>query len=251
MKDTLIFSAGSTKACHYARQFLSDSGLKFVDHPTPEITHLLLDVPALDSTGNLRGGGPVENILERLPCRICVVGGNLNHPALDSYCTMDLLKDAEYTARNAAITAQCALQAAMPLLDTTLSDTPTLIIGWGRIGKCLGHILRSLGTDVTVAARKEADRAMLKALGYGAVDIPEIPRILPNFRLLCNTVPFPILSVEELVLCRNGVKLELASQDGLAGADVVIARGLPGLYAPESSGRLIADTILRLIHKEG
>jgi hypothetical protein len=42
------------------------------------------------------------------------------------------------------------------------------------------------------------------------------------------------------------VKIELASSPGLEGDDVIEALGLPGKYAPETSGKLIARTILRL-----
>ena len=38
----------------------------------------------------------------------------------------------------------------------------------------------------------------------------------------------------------------LASQQGIEGEDVLIARGLPGKEAPESAGRLIAETVLKL-----
>ena len=46
--------------------------------------------------------------------------------------------------------------------------------------------------------------------------------------------------------CRKDcVKIELASTDGMAGDDIVIARGLPGVHLPESSGELIAKTFLK------
>ena len=52
-------------------------------------------------------------------------------------------------------------------------------------------------------------------------------------------------------LCRKDcVKIELASTDGIAGSDILTARGLPGTYAPETSGKLIAATVLRLCAKE-
>jgi hypothetical protein len=47
--------------------------------------------------------------------------------------------------------------------------------------------------------------------------------------------------------CREDcVKIELASKDGMEGDDIIIARGLPGIHLPESSGELIAETFLRL-----
>jgi hypothetical protein len=99
---------------------------------------------------------------------------------------------------------------------------------------------------VTVAARKPEDRAMLEALGYEAVDFAKVPRILPRFKLLYNTVP-DLPYVWDL---GNVIAIDLASEPGMRGDNIIVARGLPGKYAPESSGRLIAETIVRY-RKEG
>ena len=245
MEHILIYPIGATDACAYAGACLEQAGFSLTDHPTPEVTHLLLDVPSFASDGSLRGGGSLSSALERLPVGVTVIGGKLKRPALVGHPTLDLLQDDEYLVRNAAITAECALRVAYPLLPAVLQETPTLIIGWGRIGKCLSKLLTGLGCSVTVAARNSKDRAIAAAFGWNAVDIPKIPEILPGIRLIYNTVPAPILDAGLLDKCRNCVKIDLASSPGLDGYDVVYARGLPGQYAPASSGRLIAETIQR------
>ncbi len=250
METMLVYPAGSTKACQYASSFLQNAGIAIVDHPTPEVSHLLLDVPSFENTGLLRGGGDLKELLRMLPSDITVIGGNLNHPVLQSCKTLDLLQDAGYLARNAAITAECALQVAADHMETTFTDSPALIIGWGRIGKCLAQLLRALGTDVTVAARKETDRAMLQGLGYRAVEIESIPAYLSKVKLIYNTVPAMIIHKEHTALWRTSVWIDLASKPGIEGNDVIWARGLPGIYAPESSGKLIAETFLNA-YKEG
>lgn len=245
MKHILIYPVGSTEACACAVACLERAGFSLTDHPSPEVTHLLLDIPSFAGDGSLRGGGSLDSILERLPAGITVIGGKLKHPALSGHAALDLLQDAEYLAWNAAITAECALRVAYPLLPTVLPDTPTLIIGWGRIGKCLAKLLSALGCPVTIAARNPAARAMAAALGWNAVDIPQIPEILPDVRLLFNTAPAPVVNANQLDKYKNCVKIDLASSPGLEGCDILYARALPGRYAPESSGRLIAETILR------
>ena len=120
-----------------------------------------------------------------------------------------------------------------------------MILGWGRIGKCLAKLLSALGTDVTIVARKEKDRAMIRALGYQAASVEDLNRLAPGKRLLFNTVPAPILGQEESAAWRECVKIDLASQRGLDGPDVIWSRGLPGVRTPVSSGALIARTILR------
>lgn len=240
----LIYHRGITAACSQAAAVLDRQGIPLVDHPCPEVTHLLLDVPSFASDGGLRDGGSISGTLEMLPASTVVIGGNLTRPELHKHETLDLLKDPEYLARNAAITASCALEIAAPILGVTLPEAPVLIIGWGRIGKCLAKQLDGLGCSVTVAARNPSDRAMAAALGWSAADISEIPALLSGVRLLINTVPAPILGETVLNQAPKCVKLDLASLPGLSGKDVIYARGLPGRCAPESSGQLIAERIL-------
>ncbi len=248
---SLIYCAGDTQASRFAAGYLAKLGLPVVDSPSEQVRHLLLDVPSFGPDGQLRGGGAVETLLDSIPKDITIYGGNLNHPKLQGYQTVDFLKDPVYLAENAYITAECALDVALPYLDITLRNCPTLIIGWGRIGKCLGRLLHSIGADVTIAARKDADRAMAHALGYHVTDISQLAAELPHYRLIFNTVPFPVLTAEQMAHCHPAsVAIELASKDGLLGEDVITARGLPGVHMPESSGMLIAQTFLRLYQKE-
>lgn len=246
MNDIILYPAGASPALDIAVQKLRSARASLADTPRPEVTHLLLPVPSLDSDGNIRGGPAVTDVLSALPEDVCIIGGNLRHPALDSHPVMDLLMDPAYLAANAAITAHCALVIAGKLLPAVFWNCPVLIVGWGRIGKCLAQQLKALGAQVTVVARKAADRAMITALGYQAArpDMEDARK----FRVIFNTAPAPVLRNADI--SPNSLKIELASTDGLSGDDVVIARGLPGKYAPESSGLLIASTVLRLLQEK-
>lgn len=247
MDEICLLRSGITKSCLICGQNLKKQGLLLTDHPRPEVTHVLLDVPSFLSSGKLRGGGDLEALLSMVPETVTVIGGMLNHPALEGLRKIDLLRDETYLAKNAAITADCAIRLAAPLLTAAFRDSPALILGWGRIGKCLAQLLNALGCDVTVAARKEADRAMLEALGYRAVDFTEAEAILPERKLIFNTVPQKVLTRELPAGC---IPIDLASTPGLFGDSVIYARGLPGLHAPDSAGRLMAETILNY-QKEG
>lgn len=251
MTSVLIYPMGTTAACGYAAKELKLSGLPLTDHPSPEVTHLLLDVPSFGADGSLRGGGDVHSLLRMLPENCCVIGGNLNHPALAGKRCIDLLKAPMYLAKNAAITAECALQVAYPKMDFLFCGAPCLIIGWGRIGKCLGQLLKSVGADVTIAARKAPDRAICQALGYGAADTANLENSLDRYRLIFNTAPELVLNRQQMAGCHpDCVKIELASKAGMEDDGVIIARGLPGIHMPESSGKLIAETYIRLYKEE-
>lgn len=236
MKELIFTSRGHTAALEHAIKELEANG--WMQRSDAKI--IILPVPSFNPDGHLKGGGTLED----LPEDCVIVGGNLNHPALKRHICIDLLKDPLYLSENAAITAHCAICIAMENLPVTLQNCPILVAGWGRIGKCLVRLLRLLGAKITVAARSEADRALTEALGYASIDIGCIDLDLSTYRAIFNTVPAMVFPEETLKTCQNNcLKIDLASVPGIAGPDVIWARGLPNLDAPESSGKLIAKIV--------
>lgn len=241
MKQRLFFTVENQKAVTFAARELEKRGVNIAARPSPDVTHLLLSVPCRMT------GSELNSVLAKLPQDITVLGGFLDQPELEGYRCIDLLKDERYLAQNARITAFCALNLASVRLPVTWDDCSVLILGWGRIGKCLAALLKDLGATVTVAARKDKDRAMADALGFETEDIGGLGYILQRYRVIFNTVPSPILSEEQVAHCHpDCLKIDLASRPGIAGDDVIDGRGLPGRLAPESSGKLIARSVLRL-----
>ena len=246
--EPVFYTAGVTQALQYAETILKEKYFRFAPTPDPSVTHLLLGVPSFEPDGSLKGGGRLEDNLPLLSPDVTVCGGMLKKGLPEGYRSIDLLEDSLYVAENAQITAHCALRLVMQKLPVTLWHCPVLVIGWGRIGKCLAQLLKNIGAYVTVAARKETDRTMLIALGYDAIDTQNLGNGLSRFRAIINTAPVMVLPQEVLHDCpKDCVKIELASCLGIDAPDVIWARGLPNKDAPESSGQLIAKTILRLL----
>lgn len=246
--ETVICIPFNNGALDYAGKHLVRQGITAAPLTGSDVTHLLLPVPSFNKDGTIRGGGSIESLLRQLPDDITIIGGNLDHPALEHYQKIDLLQDPFYVTQNASITAHCALKYILNALPATLSGQEILVIGWGRIGKCMARLLQGLDARVTVYARKAADRAMAYAFGY---DTAASFETLERYRVIINTAPAPVISEAEISRCRpDCYKLDLASIQGIPGQDVIWARGLPGKDAPESSGKLIADAINRLLFKK-
>lgn len=245
MMNCLIYAVKGSPSLDHAVHELKKRGISFADAPCAGVTHLLLPVPCRLSKEDL------TEILEQLPKSVTVLGGFLDRPELANYRCLDLLKDPRYLAKNAMITAYCALGLAQKEMNVTWEDCPVLVLGWGRIGKCLGSLLKSLGAQVSIAARKDADLAMIAALGCDGRDIGRLDYILRRYRVIFNTVPFPVLSRAQTALCREDcILIELASKPGMDAPNIIDGRGLPGKIAPESAGKLIARTVLALWARE-
>ena len=225
-------------AVRVAATILSELGICITRKCEPDVTHVLLPVPSFPN-----GDEYLAHYLTELPDDVIISGGNLTSPLLEQYITVDFLQDPWYLAENAAITADCALQIIEREIPAT-DGCKVLVLGWGRIGKCISRLLQRKGFDVTVAARNHQDLAMLKALGYSFVATSDADSEISRYNLIVNTVP-------ELILPNAGAKtegliLELASKPGITGGNIITARGLPGKMAPERSGKLIAETFIRL-----
>ena len=245
MKNRLIYVPEGTGALRYALEEMEKRGVSLAAEPSAGVTHLLLSVPCRMAEEELKA------VLERLSRDITVLGGFLNRPELEGYRCLDLLEDPGYVAKNAMITAQCAVRLAAERLPVVWDGCPVLILGWGRIGKCLGSILKRMGAEVSVAARKPGDLAMIAALGCDAREIGRLDCILRRYRVIFNTVPAPVLRRGQTELCREDCLLvELASKPGMEGENIIDGRGLPGKMAPESSGKLIARVVLGLCARE-
>lgn len=224
MDRSVIFPIGDSPAISFAVRALEKAGVQ-IGYALSQATHVLFPVPTKEVN--------VQNI----PESVTVIGGNLDFLP-DTFSKVDLLREEQYLAENAYLTADCALRLLGDRLGVAFRGCALLVVGWGRIGKCLATILKALDADVTVAARKPSDLGMLTALGYKAVAVSEIEP--EQYRAIINTAPAPVMA-------RDGdyIQIDLASQQGLAGETVIWARGLPGKMLPESSGALIARGVLR------
>ena len=149
--------------------------------------------------------------------------------------------------RNAAITAEGAVALAMERTERTLLGSRVLILGGDRIAGALWTRLRALGAEVTVYARRAAQRAAAEIAGCRSLDrLPEKPE---GYHILFNTVPAPILPAA----AEGALNIELASAPGgfRDPSGAVIARGLPGKAAPLSAAEALLVPILAILREEG
>lgn len=228
-----------SEAVRHAAQNLRSLGISVTEKYAPDVTHLLLPIPSFSP-----GDEYLAHLLTKLPDDLIVSGGNLNSPLLEGYACVDFLQDPYYLAENAAITARCAIQILENRIGDDFTGKQVLVTGWGRIGKCLTKFLEEKNAAVTVTARKPADLAMLRALGTKSISTSDAHAVTGRYDIIINTVP--VLLFPEINTKSGAVLLELASKPGMSGHNIIDGRGLPGKMAPGRSGKLIADTFIRL-----
>lgn len=170
----------------------------------------------------------------------------------------DYSKKEEFAIKNAVPTAEGAIEIAMHEYGGTINGSRCLVVGYGRIGKILSSMLKGIGANVTVSARKSEDLVWIKIFGYNTILTRKISSN-HNFDIIFNTVP--ALIFDELVLknvAQNSIIIDLASMPG--GVDfeaaerlkikTIQALGLPGKVAPKTAGEIIKNTIYNMIEEE-
>ena len=169
----------------------------------------------------------------------------------------NILEQEAFQLANAAVTAEGAVAVALEALDRTLSGANVLVIGWGRIGKLLAAKLRALGAVVTVCGRRGKQLAEIEVSGFLPEETGVYRRGLSSYDLIINTVPATVLEASQAEKTGEAcVLLELASPPGGFTSEVrwmrpvVTARGLPGVTAPKTAGRILADAVWRCIAGE-
>ncbi len=172
---------------------------------------------------------------------------------------IDYFQREELKIANAVLTAESAIEIAMKETDASITDEPVLVVGYGRIGKALCRALKALGCEVFASARKDSDKAWIRAFGYSPVDTGKIDEYIGKCKIIFNTVPYMVLGENELSkVNKESLIIDLASKPG--GVDFEKAKGeklrviwalaLPGKMMKESAGKIISDTIFNILEEE-
>lgn len=169
---------------------------------------------------------------------------------------IESMRDDELAILNSIPSAEGALQIAMEHSDFTIHGSRSAVLGLGRTGLTLASALQGLKSVVTAVARRPQDLARARALGHVAVRFSDLKTVLPQFDLVFNTAPAPVLPKELMKMVKKtAVVIDLASPPGgvdfdaarVAGITAILAPGLPGLVAPRTAGEILAQVIPRLV----
>lgn len=169
----------------------------------------------------------------------------------------DFMKDEALTVFNAVATAEGAILEALQHQKTNICGSRSLVLGYGRCGRVLADRLAGLKAEVTVCCRNPVARTMAETMGFDTLAPENLPEKIGTFEYIYNTVPAGMLPGELLKkMSRQALIIDIASAPGgvdyeAAGQFHIQARlcpGLPGKYAPKTSGealaRYVAETML-------
>ncbi len=211
------------------------SSIDFLLLPTPatrdgiHIAGTSLPLEALKGTSLPMLGGFLP---ERFPC-----------PAYD------LAKDETFLLKNAALTAEGGIAAALSATGRGFYGSSVGVIGFGRIAKFLCQKLSGFGIPLTIYARRPEARTEAALLGFRARPLKEDTVFEED--ILFGTVPARIFEKTKVHTPRyicdlgGGMPSELKSTRGNAenAYPVTACRGVPGVFSPTAAGEIIYECL--------
>ena len=171
---------------------------------------------------------------------------------------VDYFAREELAIRNAIPTAEGCIGLLLAERDRTLWGSAVLLLGFGPVGQALGVRLAALGAQVTVAARRPAQRAQAESLGMRGAELARLAQLAQAFDTVVNTIPAQVLTAPVLARLRPGsLIIDLASRPGgtdfeaaaRCGHRAIHALSLPAACAPETAGEIVAQTVCEMLRE--
>lgn len=164
---------------------------------------------------------------------------------------LDISSDEKYVAENAHLTAIGTAARLLENGESALSDMNIGIIGYGRIGEKLAHILMFFGARVKVFTSKSEVRRRLCMLGVNGADYfseLDMADAFHDLDILINTAPARLIT-ESLAISLFGKRvIELASGDNMpASLQVERMPSVPSVMFPKTAAKTVFDAIERAV----
>ena len=215
-----------------------------------------------------KGDSPrLSEILELAEADTVLLGGKIDRAftmkaTKKQLSVIDYFECEELQIKNAVPTAEGAIAIALDELPITIFGCKAAVVGYGRVGKVTAKLLGVMGADVTVAARSGEQLAYAEVNGHTPLSLKKTPKspepltALGKCDVIFNTVPYTVFTKEVLEsLSPDTLIIDLAGDDGgvdrgaaqSLGIKTVWALSLPGKYAPESAGEIIAEGVLGIL----
>ncbi|GGE25063.1 dipicolinate synthase subunit A [Marinithermofilum abyssi] len=205
-----------------------------------------------------------EEHIEALPSHAVVYAGIAKSYLIEmckrhSIRLVELLKRDDVAIYNSIPTVEGALMMAIQNTNITLHGSNCIVLGLGRVGMTLARTLHALGARVKAGVRKPKDLARAVEMGLHPFDMEDLEEQVEDVDVLFNTVPAMVVTAKVLAhMPYSAVIIDLASKPGgvdfryaeKRGIKALLAPSLPGIVAPKTAGRILAQTMTRLMLKE-
>ena len=170
---------------------------------------------------------------------------------------LPLLDRDDVAIYNSIPTAEGTIMMAMEHTDYTLHSSRVFVTGFGRVGHTVANKFSALGAKVSVSASSIRDLARITEMGLTAIPLENLSEYTSECDVLINTIPAQVINKQTIQqLPAHSIIIDLASKPGgtdfdyaeQRGIKAILAKSLPGIVAPKTAGKILADVIKQFLH---
>ncbi|MGP4059879.1 dipicolinic acid synthetase subunit A [Halobacillus sp. H74] len=264
--DATVYLAGFDQLNESFREAID---LDFDSQQVEKLDAVILPVPGTDDDGKIEGIFSNQLIhlpeewLKRTPDH-CLIFTGITNTHLTKLANkvnrplIPLMDRDDVAIYNSIPTVEGTLMLVIQHTDFTIHGSKVIVLGLGRLGMSLARTFDHLGAEVLVGVRSSKSAARVYEMGLKSIDMNEIDKVDMTCDILLNTVPHLVVNASVIKqLPSHALILDLASKPGGTdfryadnrGVKALLAPGLPGIVAPKTAGRIIADVVSRLLNQ--
>lgn len=241
----------------------------FDDLELEQLDAVVLPITGTDGEGNVEtvfSDQPIQiskKWFRHLPESTLVFTGNTNDyltsaTAEANIPLIPLLNRDDVAIYNSIPTAEGTIMMAIEHTDYTIHASRVIVTGFGRVGNTVANKFSALGAKVSVSASSIGDLARITEMGLTAIPLSKLAKYTDQCDLLINTIPSPVINREAIqALQSHALIIDLASIPGgtdfdyaqQRGIQAILAKSLPGIVAPKTAGKILADVIKQFLNE--
>lgn len=160
---------------------------------------------------------------------------------------------------NSIPTVEGTIMMAIQHTDFTIHGSNVIVLGLGRTGMSVARSFHALGAKVKVGARKTEHIARITEMGLTPFLTDDLEKEVENVDICINTIPHKMITANILAkMPSRTLIIDLASKPGgtdfryaeKRGIKAILAPGLPGIVAPKTAGKILANVLGQLLSEE-
>lgn len=193
----------------------------------------------------------------------CVIYSGISNTYLDTCVKkanrklVNLFERDDVAIYNSIPTVEGTIMMVIQNTDTTIHSSNTIVLGFGRTGMSVARAFAALGAKVRVGTVSSEDMARITEMGLTPFHLKELNNVVSDADVIINTIPAPILKANVISkMPLNTFIIDIASKPGgtdfrfakKRGINALLAPGLPGIVAPKTAGKIIANVLIQQLY---
>ncbi|CAM3078775.1 dipicolinic acid synthetase subunit A [Sporolactobacillus spathodeae] len=195
----------------------------------------------------------------------CTIYSGISTPYLDHIAQKNGREVVKLFARddvaiyNSIPTVEGTIMMVIQHTDITIHHANVIVLGLGRTGMSVARAFHALGAHVKVGDRNPRQIARAIEMGVDAFYLKNLGDEVDDAEICINTIPAMVLTSRVLSkMPASSFIIDLASLPGgtdfrfakKRGIKAIITPGLPGLVAPKTAGKIIANVMQELLEEK-